>query len=35
MRAELARIASRPGLSGNVAEIVGSALAMEGKRAAP
>ena len=35
MRAELARIASRQGLSGNVSEIVGSALAMEGKRAAP
>jgi aminopeptidase N len=35
MRAELERIASRQGLSGNVAEIVGSALAMEGKRATP
>ena len=33
MRDELKRIASRPGLSGDVAEIVGSALAMESGQA--
>jgi aminopeptidase N len=35
MRKELNRIASRAGLSGDVAEIVGSALAMEEARAKP
>jgi aminopeptidase N len=35
MRKELERIASRRGLSGDVAEIVGSALAMEEARATP